>query len=78
MVARLDLLSVSLAQKPKSAKIIVSHLSKQRLCGMVTKHTNLDVTMSIQEHVVTLDIAVNNVLGVEVLQTLAGLYEKPR
>ena len=35
--------------------------------------TDLDVSASIQEYVITLDITMDNILGMEMLQTLARL-----
>jgi hypothetical protein len=37
------------------------------------KHTNLDVSAGIQENVVALDIAVDDVLRVKMVEALAGL-----
>ena len=78
IVARLFLVSVSFAQKPKSA-------TKQSVRGRfglgkeverdMVGLTDLDITTSIQENVVALDISVDNVLRVQVLQTAACLLQ---
>lgn len=63
---------MSLAQNPKSAGAWLAVVQRKQAC---LKRTNLDVATAIEEHVVTLDISVNDVLVVEVLQALAGLYK---
>lgn len=72
MVARLDRCSVSLAQNPKSARVWLAVVQRKQACS---ERTNLDVATAVEEHVVTLDVSVNNVLVMEVLQALAGLYK---
>ena len=74
-MARLDRCSVSLAQNPKSARVWLAVVQRKQACF---ERTNLDVATAIEEHVVTLDISVNDVLVVEVLQALAGLYKCKR
>jgi hypothetical protein len=69
MVARLLRCSVSLALKPKSAVEFVSYV----LFMARELHTDLHITTSIEQNVVTLDISVNNILVVEMLQALASL-----
>ena len=69
MVARLDLDSVSLAQKPKSASI-----SQYEVIEYICRElTDLDVTTSIKKNVVTLDIAMDNTLLMEMLKAAARL-----
>lgn len=71
MVARLLRCSVSLAQKPKSAVTLSVWLS----LADAGRLTNFDVAAAVKENVVTLDIAVDNVLVVQVLKTLASLED---
>lgn len=69
MVARLDFDSVSLAQKPKSAVGIVSN-------GKVrgeNERTDFDISYTIQQDIVTLDISMDNVLTMQVSKTFARL-----
>lgn len=72
MVARFDLDSVSLAQKPKSAVWWLALLLLRRWSSR-EELTNLDVPASIQENVVGLDIAVDDLLRVKVVQATASL-----
>lgn len=61
---------MSLAQKPKSAVwILVLIKYEHRLTGL----TDLDVATSIEQNIVTLDVSVNDILVVQVLETLASL-----
>jgi hypothetical protein len=69
MVARLDLLSVSLAQKPKSA--VIGQLRTRD--KWVTKLTDLDVATGIKEDIVTLDVAMDDILVVQVFKSAASL-----
>lgn len=62
MVARLDFCSVSLAQKPKSAKKVRT-VSFGSPGPQLIKRTNLHVTMRIQENVVRFDVSVDNILS---------------
>jgi hypothetical protein len=64
MVALLDLASVNLAQKPKSAVQLLASVFGFILFG---KLTNLDVSSGIQQDIVTLDITMDNALSVQVL-----------
>jgi hypothetical protein len=77
MVARLDLDSVSLAQKPKSAggvKVSQGVPDFRKRENLERKRTDLDVAAGVEKNVVALDIAVDDVLRVEVLEALAGLF----
>ena len=40
------------------------------------QHTNLDVTTSVEQDVITLDVSMDDVLVVEMLQTLASLSRR--
>lgn len=68
-MARFDLDSVSLAQKPKSAGITLATRSSQ----IQEVLTNFDVTTGIKEHVVTLDVAMDDALLMQMLETTASL-----
>ena len=72
MVARLFFWSVSLAQKPKSARKIALVLQKKwvKRKGL----TDLDVAAGVKEDIVRLDIAVDDVLRVKVRQSFASLW----
>lgn len=70
MVARLLFVSVSLAQKPKSAARSQFHLISTP--GTIPL-TDLDVADAVEQNVVTLDITVDDVLAVQVGQPLASL-----
>lgn len=61
---------MSLAQKPKSAAVLLVLVDYQI---WTAKLTNLDVATPIEQNIVTLDISVNDVLVVQVLKTLASL-----
>lgn len=76
MVARLLFDSVNLAQKPKSAEKGRTPLAMTSHTNIGSKLTNLDISNTVKEDVVTLDITVNDVLTVQVGQTLASLNEK--
>lgn len=76
MVARLDLASVSLAQKPKSAgKKRVEHVRKRKdgVQGDLNVRTNFNVPIPVEKNIVAFDIAVDDVLAVQVCQSFAGL-----
>lgn len=64
MVARLLRVSVSLAEKPKSA---IERLANHR-CGIGKRRlTDLDVATAIEQNVVTLDISMDDTLSVKML-----------
>ena len=42
---------------------------------MSLKRTDLDVTTSVEQNIVTLNVSVNNILVVQMLQTLASLCQ---
>lgn len=77
MVARLDLASVSLAQKPKSAE--------GEMCGLAVfpgvsrgrgeDLTDFDIATSVEEDVIALDIPMDDVLAMQMCQALACLDE---
>jgi hypothetical protein len=69
MVARFDFDSVSLAQNPKSAVKLLASVANREL----DIFTNFDVTASIEENVITLDIAVNDTLLMQMFESTAGL-----
>ena len=63
MVARLFLDSVSLAQKPKSAavwSVWCGHMAEEE-----GRLTDLDISNSVEENVITFDVSVNDVLAVQ-------------
>lgn len=85
MVARLLLASVSLAQNPKSAgkkescqQLIAKRerKKKKKINGSQMTLTDLDIADTVKKDVVTLNITMNDVLAVQVSQTLASLTEK--
>lgn len=83
MVARLLLASVSLAQNPKSAgkkescqQLIAKRERKKKINGSQMTLTDLDIADTVKKDVVTLNITMNDVLAVQVSQTLASLTEK--
>lgn len=84
MVARLLLASVSLAQNPKSAGkkescqqlIAKRERKKKKINGSQMTLTDLDIADTVKKDVVTLNITMNDVLAVQVSQTLASLTEK--
>ena len=63
MVARLLLDSVSLAQKPKSARFLLA-IENNVIRQEAITHTDLHITSTVQQNVVTLDIAVDDGLAV--------------
>lgn len=78
MVARLDLASVSLAQKPKSAaETNVSKSPRERSFGESAgrRLTNLDIATGVQEDVVALDVTVDDILAVKMGKTFACLQK---
>ena len=70
MVARLDFWSVSLAQKPKSAGARLATFDEYVARWALT---DLDVPTSIKQHVVALNITVDDVLAMEMSETFACL-----
>jgi hypothetical protein len=62
MVARLLFDSVSLAQNPKSAKRKLVHHTYPSSESL----TDLDIADTVEQHIVTLDISVDNVLRMQV------------
>lgn len=64
MVARFDFWSVSLAQKPKSAKNLVSKNGlKER--DRNNELTNFHIAAGIKENVVALNVAMDDILAVQ-------------
>ena len=69
---------MSLAQKPKSAVEEIMWIRIYERDGNEGKaRTDLDVSLSIQKHVIRLDITMDDALTVEVAKTLASLSNHP-
>jgi hypothetical protein len=62
IVARLFLVSVSFAQKPKSAGKTISGWLTKYVWGQ-EKHTDFDIPNTIKQDIITLDITMNDVLA---------------
>lgn len=76
IVARLLRDSVSLAQKPKSAKSGKGLLATWVPSYTIWPLTDLNMASTIEENIVTLDIAVDDILAMQVGQSLAGLWTR--
>ena len=72
MVARLDLSTVSLAQKPKSAGGICISCRLTQWCNFNIR-TNLDAAMGVQKDIIAFDIAMDDFLAVKMCQAFTRL-----